>query len=58
MFSSIDKALVAMVMGLLFILQTYVGLNTSWISQETVATIIGLITPVLVWAIPNKAPAA
>jgi hypothetical protein len=54
MFSSIDKALVAMVMGLLFILQTYVGLNTSWISQETVATIIGLITPVLVWAIPNK----
>lgn len=57
MFTSIDKALVAMVMGILFILQTYVGLNTAWISQETVATIIGLITPVLVWAIPNK-PAA
>jgi hypothetical protein len=54
MFTTIDKALVAMVMGVLFILQTYVGLNTSWISQETVATIIGLITPVLVWAIPNK----
>ena len=57
MFTSIDKALVAMVMGILFIVQTYFGLNTSWISQETVATIIGLITPVLVWAIPNK-PAA
>ena len=54
MFTTIDKALVAMVMGVLFILQTYVGLNTSWISQETVATIIGLITPILVWAIPNK----
>ena len=54
MFSSIDKALVAMVMGILFIVQTYFGFNTSWISQETVATIIGLITPVLVWAIPNK----
>lgn len=57
MFTSIDKALVAMVMGLLFILNTFFGLNVSWISQETVATIIGLITPVLVWAIPNKQPA-
>lgn len=54
MFTTLDKALVAMVMGILFILQTYTGLSTSWISQETVATIIGLITPVLVWAIPNK----
>lgn len=54
MFTSIDKALVALVMGILFIIQTYTGLSTSWISQETVVTIIGLITPVLVWAIPNK----
>ena len=54
MFTSIDKALVAMVMGLLFILNTFFGVNVTWISQETVATIIGLITPVLVWAIPNK----
>lgn len=54
MFTSIDKALVAMVMGILFILQTYFGISTAWIPQETVATIIGLITPVLVWAIPNK----
>lgn len=57
MFTSIDKALVAMVMGILFILQSYFGFNTSWISQETVTTIIGLLTPVLVWAIPNKAKA-
>lgn len=57
MFTSIDKALVAFIMGLLFILQTYTGFSTSWISQETVATIVGLITPVLVWAIPNKKPA-
>ena len=54
MFTTLDKALVALIMGLLFIIQTYTGLSTSWISQETVATIIGLITPVLVWAIPNK----
>ena len=55
MFTSIDKALVAMVMGLLFILQTYTGLSVAWLTPDTVATIIGLITPVLVWAIPNKA---
>ena len=57
MFSSIDKALVALIMGLLFIIQTYTGFSTSWISAETVSTIVGLITPVLVWAIPNKKPA-
>lgn len=54
MFTSIDKALVAMVMGVLYILNTFFGLNVGWISQETVTTIIGLLTPVLVWAIPNK----
>lgn len=54
MFTSIDKALVALIMGLLFIVQTYTGFSLSWISAETVSTIVGLITPVLVWAIPNK----
>lgn len=54
MFTSIDKALVALVMGVLFIVQTYTGFSLSWISQDTVATIVGLVTPVLVWAIPNK----
>lgn len=54
MFTSIDKALVALIMGLLFVVQTYTGFSTSWISQETVATLVGLLTPVLVWAIPNK----
>lgn len=57
MFTSIDKALVALVMGVLFIIQTYTGFNLSWISQETITTIIGLLTPVLVWAIPNKSKA-
>jgi hypothetical protein len=57
MFTSIDKALVALIMGLLFIIQTYTGFSLSWISAETVSTIVGLITPVLVWAIPNKVKA-
>jgi hypothetical protein len=54
MFTTIDKALTALVMGLLFIIQTYTGFSLGWLTPDTVATIIGLITPVLVWAIPNK----
>lgn len=56
MFTSIDKALTALVMGLLFIIQTYTGFSLPWLTPDTVATIIGLLTPVLVWAIPNKKP--
>jgi hypothetical protein len=54
MFTSIDKALVAAIMGILFIVQTYKGFSMAWATPDTIATIIGLITPVLVWAIPNK----
>jgi hypothetical protein len=54
MFTSIDKALVAMIMGILFIIQTFTGFSTAWISADAVSTIVGLLTPVLVWAIPNK----
>ncbi len=54
MFTSIDKALVAMVMGILFIVQSFTGFNLGWITESQVTTIIGLLTPVLVWAIPNK----
>ena len=54
MSTSIDKALVAAIMGILFIAQTYTGLQLPWATPDTIATIIGLITPVLVWAIPNK----
>ena len=54
MFTSIDKALVAAIMGILFVVQTYTVLQLPWATPDTIATIIGLVTPVLVWAIPNK----
>lgn len=41
-------------MGILFIVQTYTGISIAWLTPETVATIVGLLTPVLVWVIPNK----
>ncbi len=54
MFTSIDKALVAAIMGILFIVQTYAGLSFRWAKPDTIVTIIGLVKTVLVWAIPNK----
>ena len=41
-------------MGILFIVHTYTGVSLRWATPDTISTIIGLITPVLVWAIPNK----
>ena len=45
---------VAAIMGTLFIVQTYTGLQLPWATPDTIATIIGLVTPALVWPIPNK----
>ena len=44
----------AAIMGVLFIVQIYTGLQLPWVTPDTITTIIGLITPVLVWAVPNK----
>lgn len=54
MFSSMDKALVALIMSVIFLLNFFFGINLGVVSQDTVATIVGLLTPILVWAIPNK----
>lgn len=56
MFTSIDKALVALIMGAIYIGNTFLGLNIG-LSEATVTTIIGALTPILVWLVPNKAPA-
>jgi hypothetical protein len=53
MFTSIDKALVALIMSLLYLLNTFFGVSLG-LNETQVATIISLLTPILVWAIPNK----
>lgn len=53
MISSMDKALVAMIMGFLFILNSIWGINIG-LSQETVGVIVGALTPLLVFLVPNK----
>lgn len=58
MFTSIDKALVALIMAVIWLVNFFFGYNLSWITQDTIATIVGLLTPILVWAVPNKAKPA
>ena len=58
MFTSIDKALVALIMSIIWLINFFFGYNLSWISQDTIATLVGLLTPILVWAVPNKATPA
>jgi hypothetical protein len=54
MFTSIDKALVALVMSVLFIINYFFGISLPGVSEEQVAAFIGLLTPILVWAWPNR----
>jgi hypothetical protein len=55
MFSSADKAMVAIVMGALFIITTIWGEGWwSHATEETVGVIIGVLTPLLVWLVPNR----
>jgi hypothetical protein len=55
MFTPVDKALVALVMAVLFIITTVWGENWwSHVTEESVAVILAVLTPVFVWLFPNK----
>ena len=53
MFTTIDKALIAIVMGVLSLLNLLFGINFG-IDPAALSSIIAALTPVLVWLIPNK----
>lgn len=56
MFTSFDKAIVAIVMGGLFILNSVFHINLGF-TPEQVGAVIGVLTPLLVYFWPNlKAP--
>lgn len=57
MFTSIDKALTAIVMAALYLLNSLGGIDVG-LSEETVSAILAGLTPLLVWLIPNKTDAA
>lgn len=53
MFTTIDKALIALVMGLLYAANYFFGLDFG-VSEAQVAAIISVLTPILVYLVPNK----
>ncbi len=53
MFTSIDKALTAIVMAALYMLNAFGGIDVG-LAEESVAAIIAGVTPILVWLIPNR----
>jgi hypothetical protein len=53
MFTAIDKALVAVIMGAIYLANEFLGISFG-LTEGQVQTAVALITPVLVWIIPNK----
>ena len=53
MFTSIDKAIVAIVMGVLSLLNLFFGWAAP-IDPATLQIIITALTPLFVWWVPNK----
>lgn len=54
MFTSFDKALVALILGVLSIVTTVWGVD--WfdhVTEDAIAVIVGVLMPLLVWLIPN-----
>lgn len=53
MFSSLDKALVALFMAVMYLLSSYFGINFGF-TEVQVAGFVTFLTPILVYFIPNK----
>jgi hypothetical protein len=53
MFTSLDKALVAMIMGFVYIINTVFGFHFGF-TEVQVAGFIGVLTPFIVYFWPNK----
>ncbi len=53
MFTSFDKAIVAIIMGALYIANSVFGINLGF-TEAQVGAVIGVLTPILVYIFPNK----
>lgn len=53
MFTSFDKAIVGVIMGALYIANTVFGISLGF-TEAQVAGVVGILTPILVYLIPNK----
>lgn len=59
MFTSLDKAIAAVIMGALSIATLAFGWTIpGWLSADNIAAALAVLTPVLVYFVPNKAKPA
>ncbi len=55
MFTSLDKALVALVMSSVYFAAQFGVIPADFISESTVQSAVAIIGPALVWLVPNRA---
>ena len=49
-----DKALVAAILGVVSLLSLWLGWDTGWLSEQHVVAAVAILTPILVWFVPNR----
>lgn len=54
MFTSWDKALVALVMATAYLITYFTDFDLGWLTTDKIEAIIAVVTPFLVWWVPNK----
>lgn len=62
MFTSVDKAIAALVASIAFLMQVWFKIDLSWLvsflTPDAINMLIPVVTPIVVWAVPNKKPPA
>lgn len=57
MFTQADKALAAIVMGVLFLLNTWFHVTIpGFLTVDNINQVLAVLTPIIVYLIPNKPP--
>jgi len=54
MFTTIDKALVALLGAVIFLVSQYTDLEPDFISEELLQSVSAVVSSVLVYFVPNK----
>ena len=53
MFTSMDKAIAALIMAIIYLLNNYLATSID-VMPETVQNIVVVLSPLIVWLTPNK----
>jgi hypothetical protein len=54
MFTTIDKAIIAFMGSLVFLVSEFTKLGPDFISQDMIQTVASILTPILIYFVPEK----